>query len=477
MVLSSDELARLDGYEPRQEGTRIVSLYDPSIQPLWAEIASRYGDGWIFPVLAEGRLVGAVEKWNMSGCLEVRSLDLDDPSLLPQALGALDDLMAYYRLVGYDIVRVKEVLGRATGDLPPETASALLAAGYQHIGQMYAKGRMLPRIMGKEEAISYVLQKQHVSGRRYENMLAAVKRMGGLRSDGEAFLRCKVKVPLKKLAEQGMLFRVLAVPEFSTYTTLDHASLYRAARGIDLDKDARSLLGIIEDHKTISRRRLYDLSPVGERRTYDAIRRLHLGSCICLDGANRYKAVPASKLSAPQARKEVVRLLFRNFGLMSAENLSRFMKFEMRMREIRTILAELEDEGFLVKGFLIEGDETVHWMLRKDADRPIKPAVEEFVLTPMDNLSYFLYPQIRERFGTWSYVVFRGPEMIGSFRARKKGKDLYLMEPIGDREMKKLITQHVRLLGMTIREGQPSDAPDWDTLEFYERTHPGEPRE
>jgi len=413
----------------------------------------------------------------MSGCLEVRSLDLDDPSLLPQALGALDDLMSYYRLVGYDIVRVKEVLGKSTDQLPPETAQALLDAGYQHIGQMYAKGRMLPRVMGKPEVLSYVLQKQRVSGRKYDNMLTAVKRTGGLRSDGEAFLRCKVKVPLKKLAEQGMLFRVMAVPEFSTYTTLDFASLYQAAKGIDLDKDARALLDIVEDHRTISRRRLFDLSPVGERRTYDALRRLHLGACICLDGSNRYKAVPASKLTAPQARKEVVRLLFRNFGLMSAENLSRFLKSEMRMREIRTILAELEDEGLLVKGFLVEGDETVHWMLRKDADRPVKPAVEEFVLTPMDNLSYFLYPQIRERFGQWTYVVFRGPEMIGSFRARKKGKDLYLIGEVGDREMKKLIIQHVRLLGMTIREGRPDDAPDWDVLEFYERTHPGEPNE
>ena len=477
MLLMADELPRLDSYQPRQEGTKVVSLYDPSVQPLWAEIANRYGEGWIFPILSEGRLVGAVEKWNMSGCLEVRSLDLDDPKFLPQALGALDELMTYYRLVGYDIVRVKEVLGKAAGELPPESDQVLLSAGYQRIGQMYAKGRMVSRVMSRGQVISYVMQKQRVSGRKYDNMLTAVKRTGGLRSDGEAFLRCKVKVSLKKLAEQGMLFRVIAIPEFSTYTTMAFASLYRTAKDIELNPDAKALLSIMEDHKTISRRRLFDLSPVGERRTYDALRHLHLGACICLDGSNRYKAVPPLKISTREARKEVVRLLFRNFGLMSAENLSRFMKFEMRMREIRTILAELENEGLLVKGFLVEGDEAVHWMLRADAEREGKLALEEFVLTPMDNLSYFLYPQIREKFGTWSYVVFRGPEMIGSFRARKKGNDLYLMEMIGDREMKKLITQHVRLLGMTIREAQPDDAPDWDVLDFYERTHPGEPRE
>ena len=55
--------------------------------------------------------------------------------------------------------------------------------------------------------------------------------MGSLRSDGEAFIRTRVKVSLKKLHEQGMLIRATSIPEFSTYTTIAQASLYRAAKG------------------------------------------------------------------------------------------------------------------------------------------------------------------------------------------------------------------------------------------------------
>ena len=298
--------------------------------------------------------------------------------------------------------------------------------------------------------------------------------MGGIRGDWESYLRCKVKVPIKKLNEQGLVVRAMAIPEFSTYTTMDFASLYRDAKAVPMDEDMRTVMSVVEDTRSISRRKLFDLSPVGERRTYDAMRRLYLGACLCMDGSNRFRAVPTKGMEAKEARKEVVRLLFRNFGLMSAENLARFMKFEMRMRELRSILADLEEEGLLVKGFLAQGDEAVHWMLKQDSERTFKEPSSELVLSPMDNLSYLLAPQIKERFGTWCYVIFHGAEMAGAFRAKKKGNDLYVTEVIGGQEAKRAMRAHVRMLGLTIREGAPDQREEWEVQDFYERSHPGD---
>ena len=175
-----------------------------------------------------------------------------------------------------------------------------------------------------------------------------------------------------------------------------------------------------------------------------------------------------------EARKAVVRNLFENFGLMSAENLSRFMKFELRMRDLRDILARLEDDGVLVKGFLVEGDDSVHWVLAADSDKKIALSKDEFVLTPMDNLSYLLYPMIREKFGAWQYVVFQGAEMVGAFKGRKKGRDLYVYEVVGGKDVKRIMAEGIRLLNMTIREGQIGGTQEWELQEFYEKTHPGE---
>ncbi|MEM0449680.1 MAG: ATP-dependent helicase [Methanomassiliicoccales archaeon] len=471
--LLPQDMEPLRSFRPREEGTKVVSLYDPEVQPLWAEIASRFGEGWIFPVLSEGRLVGAVERWNMSGCVEVRSLDLDDPGMLPQALKALDEVMEFDRMQGYDIVRVREVLGKSVPELPPATAQALESAGYVRIGDLYAKGRLVARVLSKSEIISYLFARQRLSGRKYDNVLTAVKRMGGVRGDWESYLRCQVRVPIKKLHEQGHVVKVMAIPEFSTFTTMEHASLYRDAKGVEMDQDMRAVMSIAEDHSSISRRKLFDLSPLGERRTHDAVRRLYLGSCLCLDGANRFKAVPSGGREPREARKQVIRLLFDNFGLMSAEDLARLIKFEISMRELRSILAELEDDGVLVKGFLVQGEDSVNWMLAKDVDKEFPEPKGHIVLSPLDRLSYFLAPQIKERFGSLCYVIFSGSHMTGGFMAKKKGNDLYVSEVMGGQEAKAAMKAYVRLMGMTIREGETDEQEEWELQEFYDRTHPG----
>ena len=66
MVMLADELPALDHFKHSEEGVKVVSLYDPDVQPMWAEIASRYGEGWIYPILSDGRLVGAIEKWEIA---------------------------------------------------------------------------------------------------------------------------------------------------------------------------------------------------------------------------------------------------------------------------------------------------------------------------------------------------------------------------------------------------------------------------
>ena len=65
MYLFRDELQALGDAPRTEEGVRIVSLHDPGVQAMWAAIAARYGDRWIFPIVADGRLIGGAEKWNM----------------------------------------------------------------------------------------------------------------------------------------------------------------------------------------------------------------------------------------------------------------------------------------------------------------------------------------------------------------------------------------------------------------------------
>src|SRR5438034_1442594 len=91
---------------------RVLSLLDPWTQPLWAQVASRYGAGWFFPLVKDGDLVGMAEVWEMSGCIEVRELDLASPDLLKEAIDGLVRMMSFYALRGVEVVRVPRFQGK-----------------------------------------------------------------------------------------------------------------------------------------------------------------------------------------------------------------------------------------------------------------------------------------------------------------------------------------------------------------------------
>jgi ATP-dependent Lhr-like helicase len=478
MYLFRDELPRLDGVHSPDGGMRIVSLSDPGVQSMWASIAARYGDRWVYPIVADGRLVGGAEKWNMSGCIEVRELDLVDPSLLPQALDALDEFMRFYRMMGYELVRLREVLGHPAAALPEEHAEVLLSHGYHRMGDMFVKGNMICERHSWEDILSYVLSKQRIeASSRYHNVVEAAKAMGGLRSDAAAALRCRTRIPLKKMFEMGFLVKVQPIPDYVTYTDPEYAALCRKAKDRKVTADMDMLLRVIREGKPMSRNQVFDRSPLGHRATYDAMKELTAGTFIHVDQNKRLRLVPDIDMTVAEARREVVRRLFRNYGIFTAENLQRYMRYEMPMKDLRTVLSELEDEGFLVKGFLMDGDDSVHWLLADDVGRIGTTAVkEQFVLSPEDNLHNYLQPWIKQMLGSsYHSLIMNGPRVIGSFRGKIKAKDMELQELNGGAEARAVLSAHLRSMGLTLRMPEPSDAvPDWEVQAFYEKTHPGE---
>ncbi len=476
MLIMQDEMELLDAHRPEDEGVSVVSLYDPEVQPMWAEISSRFGEGWIFPILDNGRLIGATEKWEMSGCVELRSLDLDRPEKLGEALDAVDKLMSFYRGIGYDVVRIREVLDKGTDELDDDVHQVMESHGYVRLDGMYAKGEIIPKQYPPSQLMSYVLRRQRLEPEeRFEDIPAGVKQMGGFRSDTHAWQRCRVHVPLRRLYDQGALVKVFGIPDYVTYTSMEHARLYRKAKRLERDKDVDAVLRLLEKEGPTSRRQLFDRSPLGERSTYDALRKLFNATQIYSDKGGRLRLVPDIEIGAGEARKRVVKMAFRNYGLFTAEELSRFLRSEMGMREIREVLAGLEEDGFLSKGFLLQGSDALYWMLREDVDGIGKIEFRHsFVLSPDDTLMNYLAPLIRAKFGLKMpfHVVFDGPEMVAVARTSTRGKEIAIFEFIGPREARRIMNQHIRNMGLTLRENLEEEREkEWEIQEFYERTY------
>src|SRR5436309_15770208 len=113
-VLAADLPAlRKVGGKPGTDPMRVLSLLDPWTQALWAQVASRYGEGWFFPLVKDGDLVGMAEIWEMSGCIEVGEMDLASPDQLDEAIAALTHMMGFYAMRGVAVLHVTRLQRKA----------------------------------------------------------------------------------------------------------------------------------------------------------------------------------------------------------------------------------------------------------------------------------------------------------------------------------------------------------------------------
>ncbi|MCI0497070.1 MAG: ATP-dependent helicase [Thermoplasmata archaeon] len=425
------------GSAPARSGVRVLSLKDPYVFRNRYEVMSRFGDGWYSVIVDAGAIAGVVHMWPMSGAVDVRDIVVD-VGRLPAVLDALEGTWAHYRNYYMEIVRVKAVNGIGVDGLAPDVHAAFAERGFVRTGGNLVKGAGTDRTFTDARILSYALRRQHIEeSTRYETVAEAVDGMGGVRSDAEMALRLRGRpISIDAYARSTDLPRALLIPEYLTLTTYGDLPKFRAAKEEPLTPMMKHILLRVPDFG-ISRSRLRAKTNLAPEEFTRNLKSLYEGLHVVKDARGRYLRVMEPDMEPHDARRWVVRRIFERFGLMSAEQLSAYMKHRMPMIEVRRILRELEGEGVLVRGLLRERNEVVHWMLSggldgaDGIDGPL--ASRKFVLTPKDQLHQFLLEDIRRTFGMSNcYVVLDGPRMLAAFKARESGRRIVIEETVGD---------------------------------------------
>src|SRR2546426_635033 len=386
MYLLAEDLPALrkTAGKPPTDPMRVLSLLDPWTQALWAQVASRYGEGWFFPLVKDGDLIGMAEIWEMSGCIEVREMDLASPDQLDEAIAALTHMMGFYAMRGVDVLRVTRFQAKNVPEA--EDLSHWTRAGFIRFSDFLAHGPIVPRDFDPADLLALALTRQGIApDSRFADPIAAAKVLGGLRSDFAARLRVKEFRPLERLHQSGLLAKGLAIPEYWTYCTEADLSLYKAAKATRLTKEM--------------------------------------------------------KVTRDDARREVLRRIIRSLGVTSAEALAAYTRFEYNMGETRLRLREFVAEGWLVKGFLARGERTVLWAVKDGLEQIGHPDFRrKFVLTPLHNLFLYLREAIVDKFHMGScYVVFDGAEMVAAFKARRRKWELLVTEFQGEPGARRIV--------------------------------------
>jgi len=449
---------------------RILSLFDPYVQPIWPQVSSRYGDRWVFPVLKGRELVGMVEKWEMSGCIEVREIDVNEV-FLDEVLKELDRIMEYYNQLGYEIVRITRVMGRVVDELEYKILKIFRKHGYFKLQRYLVKGNLSSECLDKKDVLSFVFQKQGLCMDKYNNLLDLIKAQGTLRTNLAARLRVRKSESPELLAKKGTLLKAHCIPNYFCYTTPYLAEIFRKAKSIKLRDYDKIILRMVEEEEPIGRNKLIEHSPLGYGNTTGSVTRLFDHCYLAKNNKNEYISVRNVSMSRSEARKRVIKNLFKSFGIFSAENLGMYTKFEYKMREIRSILKELEDEGYLTKGYFVNGDSTLYWAVKDELSNIGNTDFNrKFVLTPDDNLWSYLQFGIRDKWGLGScYVIFDGTEMIAAFKGTRKKSGLTVTKFKGDSSAWRLIKEFAVQNLLPMKE-ELEKVEDWEVMMLYEKT-------
>jgi ATP-dependent Lhr-like helicase len=477
MFLFADEMPKLEQIAPSDDSMRVLSLYDSFLSDKWTEITARYGEGWIYPVVHRGVIVGMIEKWLLAGSVEVREILLDEPQLLGQLIDSFDHMMKFYGTLGVEILRVRSVLGTEVGQLDGATKSEFLRRGFAEANGMLVKGRLVTPCFELPELLSVVFSFQNLDeSTRLPNMASAIEKYGGLRSSVEALLRVNRFESLHKTWLKGKeILRGHLIPDRVGYCTSEEASLFKAARNRQLSSDEKLVMRIVSDQQPVRRERLLELSPLGREDTLEALKSLYDLSRVYLDGVQSYVSIKRRKIARETAWTRVIARIFECYGIMTAESLGTLLSHEIPMREIRKTLRRLEDEGALVKGYMLRGSGILHWASVGAFE---KLGRTEFtittVLSPEDNLVLFLRAGYRALLPeTGRYAIFKGPALIGSFEGRMKGGKLEVSDLKGSDECTDIVSSYARRLGLALSEREEGRMSEWEIMEFYQKTHPG----
>ena len=221
----------------------------------------------------------------------------------------------------------------------------------------------------------------------------------------------------------------------------------------------------------VSRKDIISASPYSQEVTAEAINELVRGTVIGQGPDSRYSEVKDIGMDRTEALKEVARRHFRAFGSFTADLIAGFI--ECRMGETRRILSSLEDEGFLKKGFFVEGDPTLRWMTAADVGKEPIGFGETFVLNTQDNLSLYLRDIIKARCETAKSVVMHGPEIIGSFKGKICASGAKVEEFEGSDRAGRVMKEAAQSVGVRLESQREQDDDDWDVSEFYSKLNLG----
>ena len=425
---------------PEDREMRILAQSDPFCSRFIHEIRLILKQGWYHPVFKGVDPIGRILMFVVNDYLEIKDINIPH-SYLDEFKETFSELLVNYRDRLVDVSVLHAFNGVPVHDCDEDIQQILVELGFSSMGdgERYIRGGVVePRSRNEVNRLLFHHHKMHQDS-RLENETMALEHMKELRDDFALRGRCEMfRVPLHSMAAAKQLHQGTSLRNHQVWAKLPHFQRLLTIRNIQSAEEDEDILQFFRDHHDPS---IYmDRHAMKRAEFRKLISPLVRSGHLVQDYRGGFKTVePLSGVDLWEIKRNYLRELVSDYPVISLRQVERLAGSPFSAEEISDVMHEFEDDGTLIKGFLVDDLQDICWG-RQDLLEGLDGIrkTRDLVVPPSDNLIHYFGGILRERFSFGSaYMVFHNEEAIAAFKANTRDGTIEITDFVGDSDLEK----------------------------------------
>tara|TARA_B110000438_G_scaffold27802_1_gene26740 strand:- start:2099 stop:7435 length:5337 start_codon:yes stop_codon:yes gene_type:complete len=434
------DAASLERSHREDRKLRILSQSDPFCSRFIQEVRYVLKQGWYYPIFKGVDPVGRILMFKVNDYLEIKDIHIPH-AYLDEFSEIFETLLDNYKDTLVDVSVLHAFNGEPIHDCDENIQAIVEKLGFRTMGDnlRYIRGGVVdprPRSLALRALFHHHRLHQDT---RLENETIAVSHIPEIRDDFALRGRCEMfRVDLKSMAASQQLHQGTNLRNHQVWAPYKHFQRLLRMRGVAPDEDLLDILEFFSGHSDA--KVFMDRYAMKRAEFRKLVQPLIRSGHVVQDYRGGFKTV--KRLEGKETweiKRDYLREMVAEYPVITLKQFEKLAGSPFKPEQLSSVLHEFEEEGLLIKGFLIDDLHEVCWgrqELLEDADK--LPPMRDFVLPPSDPLLPYFQSLLRERFGYGSaYMVFWNEEPIAAFKANTRNDVIDVTDFVGDSEKEK----------------------------------------
>ena len=427
---------------PMQEDRkmRILAQSDPFSSRFIQEVRLLLKQGWYYPVFKGVDPICRVLMFVVNDYLEIKDINIPH-SYLDDFKETFAELLENYRDRLIDVSVLHAFNGVPVHDCDENIQQILSELGFSSMGdgERYIRGGVVePRSRKEINRLLFFHHSIHQNS-RWENETLALENSIELRDDFSLRGRCEMfRVNLDSMVAAHQLHQGSNLRGHLVWARYQHFQRLLSIRNVPTESEDEEILQFFRDTNDPD---LYmERNAMSRSEFRKLVSPLVRSGHLIQDYRGGFRTVePLRKIDLWEIKRNYLRKLVEDYPVITLKQVERLAGASFAPEEISDVMHDFEDDGTLIKGFLVDDLQDICWGRLDMLEGMGKISrTRALVIPPSDPLIHYFGSLLRERFGFGSaYLVFHKEEPIAAFKANTRNDKIELTDFVGDSELEK----------------------------------------